>query len=230
MKVQCPSCVRFITAAEMDLAAGRAACASCGELFPLPSVALQTRAGSLALPADLNCQEIEHGETLSLVLKPSRFAGLVQAAFAAVWDGFLVFWYATAFRHPSPGGMALWFPLLHVGVGVFVTWNALRKLFNRTTIRLTRERLTIAEGPVPAYARLDVPIAAVERFEAGRREQSTKGGTRSLPIVLLLTRDGRSQPLRVECAGDDQSRWLSTRLNEHLAIVQAPPIPKTYRG
>lgn len=44
-----------------------------------------------------------------------------MAFFAVFWDGFIIFWYATALKTHGPLIMIL-FPLLHVAVGVGLTY------------------------------------------------------------------------------------------------------------
>jgi len=81
--------------------------------------------------------------------------------FCIFWDGFLVFWYRTALAHPSPGSIALWFPLIHVGVGVGITYSTIAGFLNRTRVSVDAGEVTIRHGPVPWIGNRKIPAAAL---------------------------------------------------------------------
>ncbi len=60
--------------------------------------------------------------------------------FSVIWDLFIVFFIAT--------GAGL-FISLHLLAGIFITWLTLTRLFNKSTITVDRQRLTIEHGPIP---------------------------------------------------------------------------------
>lgn len=68
--------------------------------------------------------------------------------FAIAWDSFLLFWY---FGAPGRDGGLIFkiFPLVHVAVGIGITYSVLTGFLNSTTIRYARERLIIKHGPLP---------------------------------------------------------------------------------
>ncbi len=65
---------------------------------------------------------------------------LFMTAFVIFWNGFLVFWYRQALG--SDNLMMLLFPLIHVGVGVWLTYHTIAGYLNKTylLVRLYRER------------------------------------------------------------------------------------------
>jgi hypothetical protein len=63
-------------------------------------------------------------------------------------DGFLVVWYKMAFGSDE-ALLAIVFPLLHVAVGIVITYSTLAGLFNSTIIRASPHRLQIWRGPLP---------------------------------------------------------------------------------
>ena len=81
---------------------------------------------------------------------------LFMAAFCVFWDGFLVFWQNTALENPGPSNVLLWFPLLHVGVGIgsrlkrpTLHWRSSRR--SRTTLgwRTSGSRARCKSSPWP---------------------------------------------------------------------------------
>src|SRR5690606_5247899 len=63
---------------------------------------------------------------------------LFLAFFCLMWDGFLVVWYGIAFATlgtaKGPGLMMFVFPLIHVAVGVGLTYYTICGFFNRTEV------------------------------------------------------------------------------------------------
>ena len=153
----CPSCN-----ASLDLRSrgGKALLSLASS--PLPPRGLRARVR--VHPVDANSYRTSGKESSRLELRirqswmhPTAF---LLAGFALLWDAFLVGWYATILGGASGDGSPIFglmtccmlvFPLLHLGVGVGVTYYALLKFFNATKIRLDDEGLTIKHGPLPTF-------------------------------------------------------------------------------
>jgi|SRR5579871_684436 len=180
---------------------------------------------SLFRPDDLRLDESTAGGGHLLVLPPRRAQAVPLVGFALVWNAFLVVWYMIAVgAGGGPGGIALWFPILHVGVGLFVAWQALIKLFNRTRIRLDRDRFTVEIGPVPQGGNLAEATVGLLRFEPGQGQPRASTNRRQAPAwnVFALTEDGRRLELRLELPTDAHASYLAGRLNRVLDEVRAP--------
>ncbi len=68
--------------------------------------------------------------------------------FTILWDGFLFFFYKMMFW----GGMSTFvalFPILHVAVGVGLTYSVLTGFLNKTIITVYMDELTIKHRPLP---------------------------------------------------------------------------------
>lgn len=64
------------------------------------------------------------------------------AFFSLIWDSFLVFWYTMALTTNAPWIMLV-FPLIHLGIGIVITYTALTGFINRTTVTVGQGKLTI---------------------------------------------------------------------------------------
>lgn len=110
--------------------------------------------------------------------------------FVIFWDGSLVLFYALILASGAPDIMLVLLPLLHVAVGIGVTWYVLALWLNRTTIEVAEGRVSCRCGPIPAPGQTTESIALdqVDRFELEPL------GDRSTPTcrVLARTRDGKS--------------------------------------
>lgn len=227
MKLICPSCGAPIAGEDISLAQGRAVCRPCGEVITLDGA----RAPAVPRPTDLRCSEARDGERASWTLTPSRLQAAGTGLFAIFWCAFLVVWYAKALAHPSQDSTALWFPLLHVGMGGLLVWATLRGLLNRTVVTIDRDRFSLQEGPIPAFNSAGEASANIERFEPARRSAAIRGrGQRDIASLRMVTRDGRAVMLKLSLDRDDHAQWLATRWNEALAKAQVPAAPLTYRG
>ena len=56
------------------------------------------------------------------------------APFAFIWNAFLFFWYKMALPTSDIDWLFLLFPMLHVGMGIWLTYYVLTGLFNKTVI------------------------------------------------------------------------------------------------
>jgi hypothetical protein len=71
------------------------------------------------------------------------------ALFAVVWDSFLVFWYWQALSHPQTGLMPILFPVMHVGVGIGITYYVLASLVNKTDVAVSPAGVAVSTYPLP---------------------------------------------------------------------------------
>jgi len=138
--------------------------------------------------------------------------------FCIFWNGFLVFWYSMAFGQDSPLIMKL-FPVLHVAVGVLLTYSTLCGFINRTVIEVTDEELTIRHGPLPwpGNQTLTVPdirqIYCDETISRGRNSTSTSYNVNALlveerTIKLLSSLPEKQMALFVE---QQLEEWLKIK-------------------
>ncbi len=157
MQICCKSCDRIIPAADVNIERAIAKCSDCDAVFSFADQLDQRSAierGEVVLPRSMDLQSGRGGLRIS-----RRWFGpqvIFLAFFCLFWDGFLVFWYAMALAGPGPevdaGGpplMMLVFPLLHVGVGVGLTYYVIAAFLNRTIVRVEAGTLSVTHGPVP---------------------------------------------------------------------------------
>jgi hypothetical protein len=150
-------------------------------------------------------------------LSPPRAVAIPLLGFSAVWDGFLVFWYAMAFRARNAPLMMFLFPLVHVGAGVFITRMALVRLLNSSRITLDASSFSLVTGPIPQRGAREA-TANLERFEAFET-QSRRSSSWS---VRMLTRDGRAVTLSLPLDRGEHVRFVAARLNEALRSAREP--------
>jgi hypothetical protein len=171
--------------------------------------------------------------------------GVATLTFAAMWNIFLVGWYVTALRaEPSIANVALWFPTLHVLVGMYLIYAGLAEVVNRAVVEIAPDACAFRVGPLPIAATWSEPTCNVVAFTDREVVLAGNDGDvlardplgaapattyRRPPRYTLLaqTRDGRELPLALHFGAEEHARELATQLNGALAAAREP---FTYRG
>ncbi|MGH7330741.1 MAG: hypothetical protein ACREJX_20520, partial [Polyangiaceae bacterium] len=141
--------------------------------------------------------------------------------FALVWDAFVVSWYGLAFTKGGPPIMFV-FPLVHVAVGVAVTYSALSRLLNSTTVTVDANELRCTTSPVRNPFRPDVviPLDAIAELDVVEKKKG-KGAT----TYELVVRDDGGRT-RVLAAFDvrREADYLAGAIKRQVVALVAPPV------
>ncbi len=173
----------------------------------------------LLRPTDLEWSERTGGPRVEFVLTPSRMGALPVLVFAGVWDSFLVFFYLAMRHSPRGPSLLLLFPLMHVLVGVAVTWAALVKTLNQSRITIDGEAFVIRQEPIRARG-CRVATPDVERFEL--HERRVPDGDSSCS-ALLIRREGK--PLRLPLQVDQRAHLVFVVAKLNAALADARKLP-----
>ncbi|MAQ15730.1 MAG: hypothetical protein CMN30_13170 [Sandaracinus sp.] len=238
--LSCPSCSGTIPESEIRAARQVARCPACdatvrlgrdGDHWIAQSVVEAAPPEGLRIHADEPPSRNEAGYREAV-----RTGGTFHASrrwwtpvvifltfFTLFWDGFLVLWYGIALSGGASGGTAimLCFPLIHVAVGVGLTWFVVASWFNRTDVRVADGRLTCTHGPIPVPFDKAKPVALddVDLFEveATRVRQRSGRNAQSRWTVMARMRDGRKVPVVTRIGAEEHARFLQRRLERQLA-------------
>lgn len=229
MSVHCPRCRQPVFSHDINVVHNEGHCPACDIRFALSEhqatlvpVApllepLLAPAPTLARPADLAVAETRELDGLLLVLTPSRWKGLGVLGFALLWDSFLWVWYATVFKNGAgPAGMAVWFPLLHVAVGLSITYKAVTGLLNRAHLHLGPGGLRCDRRPLWQPGRTSLPLSQIVRIHSDMEQVSGEDGDTRHAIVQVTTADNRAIRLPLELASSRHASYLAGRLNQAL--------------
>jgi hypothetical protein len=132
--------------------------------------------------------------------------------FAVFWDGFMLFWYIAAFTQ-NQIEMAI-FGLLHLSVGVGITYYVLMGLFNHTWIRANSEALTVTHGPIPWFNRR---VASPDVEQLYIRTTSYSVNNRYHYQLTALQTDGTMQGL-LDSPNPRELVFVEQQLEQHLGI------------
>lgn len=220
---RCPSCEASIRLARDELGGWRAV----GHTPPAPPDGLTVEVDEPPREALEGYREIHQSRGRFRASRRWFSAKIIfLTLFVIVWDGFLVVWYAMALgldaQHgvSGPSLMALVFPLVHVAVGVGITWYVAAGWLNRTTIQVAEGRAWAEHGPVPVPFDKARPVALedVDFFDVVDGSPWWKRNKRSQPQWHVVARlsDGRSVPVVTWIEDEHQARFLQQRLERQL--------------
>jgi hypothetical protein len=146
-----------------------------------------------------------------------------MAFFALVWDAFLFFWYGTVIGTGAPWIFSV-FPLIHLAVGVGITYSTIAGFVNRTVVELTREELSIWFEPLPWLGEKKIKTADVKQLFCKQRFTRTKNGTRVTYQLYAVDRDDQQIKLLDGLDSPDMAKFLEQQIESWMHISDQPVV------
>ena len=144
------------------------------------------------------------------------WAVLPLIAFTVFWDGFLAFVYVAMFRSPHHVPLVgILFPLLHVAVGLGLTYSIFTTLFNRTEVRITSGGVRVYQGPLPMWGNQTVSRGDIADILVRNRSGSRGSVSYS---VMYVDRDRRERPLLASVSQSDQAEFIAGTIRQRLGL------------
>jgi hypothetical protein len=222
--LKCPSCGSFFRAGDLDAARGVLTCRFCRvlTLFSTPSSAPSgpPPRGEVALPARFTIEERADGG-LAIHRRWFRPQFLFLLGFCVIWFGALSVFYAGILASGAPGFAAL-FPLLHVGIGLWIAYFTLAGLFNTSTITVHDETLSVRHGPLPWRGVPAVPAARITQLYCKQRIHHGKNGTTTTYEVWIARDEGGALKLVSGLDDPDQALFVEQRVEKALGLSNLP--------
>ena len=141
--------------------------------------------------------------------------------FVIFWDGFLVFWYSMATGMDAPLIFKL-FPLIHVAVGIGLTYYVIAGYLNNTDIIVSNSDLVIKSYPLPWIG--DKTISTKNIMQLYTKEVISRGknGTSVSYEVHGLDLNDRQIKLVKGLETKEQGLFIEHKIEEYLSIDDAP--------
>lgn len=234
MQLLCPKCGVAIPGVDLDLGRGIGVCRPCGEIVPLPAappapLAYVDDAPIVRYrPENFRFDETSTETSYRAAIPPRRLAVVPRLFFTLFWDAFMVMWYAIAIA----GGvwpMAI-FGLLHLGVGVWMTYGVLVALFNTSRLTIEGGRVRFVNGPVPTRGRLDVAISEVDAFVIEAKVSSSRNSSTTNYQLRVNLANGTTKNLGPPMDDNQGIEYAADRFNDELARAKRAPPVLPYRG
>jgi hypothetical protein len=112
----------------------------------------------------------------------------------------------------------VWFPVVHVAVGIGVTYWTLARLVNHTTVRLSSGQLTIRHGPLPwagGGTLSSGDLAQLYREEVLHRSRNGVRASYRLSAVL----HDQSKRRLLTCDAADTALYVEQQVERYLGIA-----------
>ncbi|QDU31519.1 hypothetical protein ETAA8_66780 [Anatilimnocola aggregata] len=229
MKLTCPDCHQHISAADVNLKLGIGKCLACDAVFSvLDQVGspLQMSRRNMPVAPPKHYVVDDFGPDLAIRWRWYTHAIWILVFFAIFWDGFLLVWYSMAFGHMAGANRWEWgnlifllFPLLHVAVGVGITYACLCCFVNRTEIKLAGGELAVWHGPLPSFGKRRVPTMDVRQLFCTERFQRSKHGGSYVYTLSVLLQNGERLVLIDNIREPQETLYLERALEERLKLV-----------
>lgn len=143
--------------------------------------------------------------------------------FCAFWDSFLVIWYLTAMKSGDAPSAVFVFPLIHVTVGLGLTWYTLAGLLNRTRIEVEQGTLRIRHFPLPWPGNRELSVGDLSQLFCDESVHRNKNSTTyTYNLNAMLRSGGRKLKLIGRLEKPELALYLEQKLESHLGIRDVP--------
>lgn len=224
MKLHCPDCGQKIPASDINLSTELARCPACDAVFSFRgALEGERRSGpqqAAAVPRPRRMHVEDAGPELRIWWRWFRPGFLFYAVFCVLWDGFLYFWYSKALSSPNPDTAALVFPVVHVLVGVALTYYTLCGFFNRTVVSVAHE-LRVEHKPLPWRGVRGIPIGKIRGLYVRLRGNWDKDRPGILYELRAMLDDDTSVTL-MKLDEPDEAYFLEKTLEQRLGLPDEP--------
>lgn len=223
MQLNCPHCRRAIPAGDINVQTSIAKCSMCSAVFGfadrIPGAQAAYRKEAIEMPKRFSIEREGPDILIAFRWFSPLFIGLLL--FCVFWDAFLAFWYYLAFTKGGPLMMKL-FPLIHVSVGVGLTYYVIAGFVNRTLIRVGPGELSIRHVPLPWPGGKTVARAELEQLFCEEKVHRGKNGVSYTYDVSAVLRGASRVKLVTGLQSPEQALYIEQQVECFLGIKDRP--------
>lgn len=174
----------------------------------------------IGLPDKLSLEN--HGDYIEIVRRWFGLKIVFLSIFAVLWDAFLLFWYSVVLSNANVPVMMLLIPLVHVAVGVAISYSALAGWLNRTHVLVSHEDLAIRHEPIPWLGGQALKSREIQQLYSKEVVSYSRNG-RSVSYQLhAITLDGRNIRLVSGLESSEQALYMEQQIEKYLRIADRP--------
>ncbi len=226
--MNCQTCGAAMDSGNLDRRLAIITCDHCGAIFdltrrpggttPKADQGTTPSRAPVAIPPRFRLKKTD--SSLKISYRWFRAQDVFLLVFAIMWDGFLLLWYSSV---PASGdsGFDLIFalvPLIHVAVGVGITYRAIAGFVNTTTLRAKQGELQIVHRPLPWWPAPTISTSDLEQLYVAKQVHHTKRSTTVTFELRAVTRTHHSQLLIRGFTELAQPLWLEQEIESYLGI------------
>lgn len=228
----CPSCGARVNIPD---GSNRFTCGYCGnehmiqiQVQAVPAAAAAAAPIRPRVGTPSSVQVIRDSQSVRIVQRWFSAKYISMAFFAFFWDAFLIFWYGIALSAHAPFIFVI-FPVIHVMVGIGVTYSTIAGFVNRTTLELDSELLTIRFDPMPWLGEKRIKTRDIKQLYCKEEARNSKNGTSISYQLHAVTQDNNLVKLLDDVESPDVAIFFEQQLETWLHITDKPVIGELQR-
>lgn len=232
MVFYCKACSAALQKEDIDFETGIASCSHCQAVMsfaqemglrpkapPPPPQHVEPVRPWAPKPASIQVSDTP----LSLQFTRRWFNGtfIFLVFFCIAWDAFLIFWYTMAGTIGPSGGPGLFFllfPLVHVAVGVGLTYYTIAGFVNRTVIDVNDNHVSIRHQPLPWRGNCELSSSDLKQLYCERKVSHSKNGTSITYRLNAILKNGEKHQLITGLPDQDTAIYLEQQIEKRLGI------------
>src|SRR5262245_55375469 len=225
MQLKCGSCRSSIPAADVNIDLGIAKCVACDDVFSFLEVVGGARGARPVVETPKRFVVENWGSELVITRSWFNHSVWALSGFCIFWDGFLAVWYWIGIHEllrGSHGSGMIWlmlvFPVLHVAVGVGLTYAVLCMIFNKTVIRVSGGELTVWTGPLPCGNNRRLFTSEIRQLFCTETKVRGEDSVHRSYDVMALMRDMSRVKLVSGLEELEQAWFIEQQVEGHLKI------------
>lgn len=144
--------------------------------------------------------------------------------FTLAWNAFLVLWYSIAIGGDAPLIMSL-FPIIHVGVGVYLAYYTFCLFFNKTFIHITGGHLHVLHQPIPwIKGNKKFDISEFDQIYVKEKVSTNKEGNTNYSYSLRARLKNNKDVVLLNLPNleSHEAQSIEEQIEKHLGIIDAP--------
>jgi hypothetical protein len=172
----------------------------------------------IGLPEKLELHE--HPDYIHITRKWFGSQIVFLTAFAIFWNFFLVNFYAGMGEHADTFTMFL--PLLHVGVGVCITYYVIAGWLNKSNVFLSKHTIEINHKPIPWFGNTKFKSTDLKQLYAKEKVTNKRNGTTVTYEVHAILKNKKNIKLLSGLESSEQALFIEQEIENFLQIENTP--------
>lgn len=171
--------------------------------------------GEAPLPKGVKLENLDNGFEISRRWFSLKY--IFMAFFCVFWDGFLIFWYSLAFSMGAPLIMKV-FPILHLAVGIYLTYSTLAGFFNTSYVTVNRQEVKVEHYPLPWPGKFTLPASDLDQLYVREIIHRGKNGTTTTYTLSAMLRNGRKIDILKNMDSPEAGFYVEQQVERYLSI------------
>lgn len=173
----------------------------------------------LAPAPDLSKFQIDKfGDELTISWSWRTWVVLFLVPFACFWNAIVIGMGVGVFSMGEWWMRVGYFFIPHVWIGIFLVYLIVSMLLNRTTMRVTRDTLSVKHGPVPWRAPKPIFVDDLQQLYVKQKISHGKNGSSTTYSLEALLNDGSSKTLLKHQQDQNIPTAVERMIEVHLGI------------